>query len=204
VTVIRATEAPRFELPGVEFTGLAAPSRGSTDVCTWQIIVAPGFVSPEPHTLDRDEIFMVTEGALRMTPGGERLGPGDAVVVPAGSPILLVNPGDRPARAFVAIGAGFAARADPAVGAVTGPANRRVIGEGAGPPVTTRRSPGPPSRDRAGGQAVRVFLNPDIGSERLAVSPSSSSTGWGTSRSAGLSARNATPASAPAARLATR
>ncbi len=29
MTVIRGAQAPRFHLPGVEFTGLAAPSRGS-------------------------------------------------------------------------------------------------------------------------------------------------------------------------------
>ena len=31
---IRATEALKFDLPGIEFTGLAAPSRGSGQLCT--------------------------------------------------------------------------------------------------------------------------------------------------------------------------
>jgi mannose-6-phosphate isomerase-like protein (cupin superfamily) len=107
VHVITATEAPRFALPGIEFTGLAAPSRGSRAVCTWRITVAAGLRSPESHTLDRDEIFMVTSGALHLAPGGALLAAGDAAVVPAGTPIQLINPGDQPAEAFVAIQAGF-------------------------------------------------------------------------------------------------
>ena len=89
MTVIRAAQAPRFELPGVQFEGLAAPSRGGAQVCTWRITVAPRFVSDQAHTLDRDEIFMLTDGALRVTEDGEPLGPGDAAVVPAGQPIFV-------------------------------------------------------------------------------------------------------------------
>lgn len=111
MTVIRAAEAPRFTLPGIEFTGLAAPSRGSGDLCTWRLTVEGAFVSPEPHTLDRDEIFMVTAGAIKLTPTGDPIVAGDAAVVPAGSPIQLVNAGDTAAEVIVAIPAGFTAKA---------------------------------------------------------------------------------------------
>ena len=67
MTVIRAAQAPQFELPGVRFEGLAAPSRGGAQVCTWRITVAPRFDADQAHTLDRDEIFMLTAGALRVT-----------------------------------------------------------------------------------------------------------------------------------------
>jgi mannose-6-phosphate isomerase-like protein (cupin superfamily) len=107
MTVIRAAEAPRFQLPGVEFTGLAAPSRGSADICTWRLAVEPGRDEPEPHTVDQDEIFMVLTGTVRVTPDGEELGAGDAVVVPAGKPIALVNTGATTAELHVAIRAGF-------------------------------------------------------------------------------------------------
>ena len=107
--VISAQIAPRFELPGVEFTGLAAPSRGSRDLCTWRITVAPGLDSAQAHTLDHDEIFMVISGAVRLFPDGPLLGPGDAAVVPAGTPIQLANPGPDPAVAHVVIRAGFTA-----------------------------------------------------------------------------------------------
>jgi mannose-6-phosphate isomerase-like protein (cupin superfamily) len=107
MTVIRAAEAPRFQLPGVEFTGLAAPSRGSAGLCTWRLTVDAGLVGKESHTIDRDEVFMVLSGTVQITPEGEKVGPGDAVVVPAGEPIQLSNLGDTPAELYVAITAGF-------------------------------------------------------------------------------------------------
>ncbi len=107
MTVIRASEAPCFELPGTQFTGLASPSRGSADLCTWRLSVAPSRATPDPHELDQDEVFMLISGSVRITPGGEELGPGDTQVVPAGSPIQLVNTGDGPAELYVAIRAGF-------------------------------------------------------------------------------------------------
>jgi mannose-6-phosphate isomerase-like protein (cupin superfamily) len=107
MSIVRAAEAPIFQLPGVTFTALAAPSRGSADVCTWRITVAPGLRSDQAHRLDRAEIFMVTAGELRLTPDGDLLRAGDAAVVPAGEPITLENPTDQPAEAYVAIQAGF-------------------------------------------------------------------------------------------------
>ena len=105
--VIHAVDAPKFELPGVEFTGLAAPSRGSAGLCTWKLTVAPGHGGDASHTLDRDEVFMVLSGTVQITPDGEKLGPGDAVVVPAGEPISLANLGEGTAELYVAITAGF-------------------------------------------------------------------------------------------------
>jgi mannose-6-phosphate isomerase-like protein (cupin superfamily) len=107
--VITAEQAPRFHLPGVEFAGLAAPSRGSADVCTWRITVDPGLESPQSHRLDRDEVFMVVSGGIRLDPDGALLGPGDAAVVPAGTPIQLSNPGDEPAVVHVVVPAGVTA-----------------------------------------------------------------------------------------------
>lgn len=107
MTIIRAAEAPRFELPGAEFVGLASPSRGSADVCTWLLTVQPTREDQKPHTLDKDEIFMVISGTVRVTPDGEEVGPGDAVVVPAGDPIQLVATSIEPAELYVAIPAGF-------------------------------------------------------------------------------------------------
>jgi len=108
---LTAADAPRFALPGVEFTGYASPSRGSREICTWRITVAAGLHSPEPHTIDRDEIFMVASGAVRLSPDGAIVGAGDAAVVPAGTPIQLINPLDEPAEVYVVIRADFAATA---------------------------------------------------------------------------------------------
>jgi mannose-6-phosphate isomerase-like protein (cupin superfamily) len=107
MTVIKAAEAPRFELPGAQFTVLAAPSRGSADICTWKLTVAPGREPDQPHTLDQDEVFMVLSGTVRVTPGGETVTAGDAVIVKAGDPIQLVNTGTEPAELHVAIRSGF-------------------------------------------------------------------------------------------------
>jgi mannose-6-phosphate isomerase-like protein (cupin superfamily) len=110
-TILRAAQAPHFEIPGVTFVGMASPSRGSEQLCTWKIIVAAGHEPDAPHTLDRDEVFMVLSGSVRLS--GEALLPGDAMVVPAGETIQLANPGTDPAEVIVAIPAGFSAtRAD--------------------------------------------------------------------------------------------
>ena len=108
-TILRAAQAPHFEIPGVTFVGMASPSRGSEQLCTWKIIVAAGHESDTPHTLDRDEVFMVLSGSVRLALSGEALGPGDAMVVPAGEKIQLANPGTDPAEVIVAIPAGFSA-----------------------------------------------------------------------------------------------
>lgn len=105
--ITRSTEAPRFQLPGVEFTVLAAPSRGSKDLCTWRVSVDAGFRNDQPHTLDRDEVLMVLSGTVQVTPDGEKLGPGDAIVVLAGEPIQLGNVGETTAELYVAIKSGF-------------------------------------------------------------------------------------------------
>jgi mannose-6-phosphate isomerase-like protein (cupin superfamily) len=111
VTIIRSTEAPVFELPGVQFVGFASPSRGSTELCTWRLVIEPGLVSPDSHRIDRDEVFMVTAGQVRITPDGPLIAAGDAVVVPAGTPIKVENPADVPAQVIVAIRSGFTATA---------------------------------------------------------------------------------------------
>jgi mannose-6-phosphate isomerase-like protein (cupin superfamily) len=106
--LIRGTDAPRFALPGLEFTALAAPSRGSAQLCAWRLTVAAG-TAGQPHVLDRDEVFLVQSGAVRLAPDGEVVAAGDAAVVPAGETIQLANAGDTPAELVVAISAGFTA-----------------------------------------------------------------------------------------------
>jgi mannose-6-phosphate isomerase-like protein (cupin superfamily) len=108
-TVTRAGDAPVFQLPGLEFTGLAAPSRGSSGLCTWRLTLEPGQTSSEAHLLDRDEVFMVLRGAIRLAPGAEAVEAGDVAVVPAGAPIQIDNAGEGHAELIVAIGAGFTA-----------------------------------------------------------------------------------------------
>jgi mannose-6-phosphate isomerase-like protein (cupin superfamily) len=107
--VTRASDAETFELPGVRFTSLAAPRLGSDQICLWQLNVDAGLDSPQAHTLDRDEVFVVIEGRVRLTPEGAELEAGDASIVPAWSPIQLTNASEVPAVLHVAIQAGFSA-----------------------------------------------------------------------------------------------
>jgi mannose-6-phosphate isomerase-like protein (cupin superfamily) len=76
-------------------------------LCTWRLTVEPGHGGDAPHTIDRDEVFMVISGTVQLTPDGDKLGPGDALVVPAGEPISLTNLGEGAAELYVAITAGF-------------------------------------------------------------------------------------------------
>jgi mannose-6-phosphate isomerase-like protein (cupin superfamily) len=112
MTTIHAEEAPRFTLPGLAFTGLASPSRGSAGLCTWRLEIEAGFASPDAHTLDRDEVFTVVAGSIRLSPDGVPVGPGAAAVVAAGTPIQVSNAGDGPAEVIVAVTAGFRATAE--------------------------------------------------------------------------------------------
>jgi mannose-6-phosphate isomerase-like protein (cupin superfamily) len=66
-------------------TGLAAPSRGATDTAAWRIRFSDGHASP-PHSLDREEVFVVLSGAVtaRYADHSETAHAGGALIVPAG------------------------------------------------------------------------------------------------------------------------
>lgn len=106
--LVRAADAPTFDLPGIRFTSLAAPGLGSAETCVWSLTVDDGVLA-DPHTLDRDEVFVVLDGRVRLTPDGPELTAGDAAVVPAGELIRLANASGATARLQVAIRAGFTA-----------------------------------------------------------------------------------------------
>jgi quercetin dioxygenase-like cupin family protein len=99
--LIKSPSAPVFDLPFLSVTGLAAPSRGSRETCVWRLALAPG-APGATHTVDREEIFVGLTGHARATVGDDvhDLGPGDALIVPAGQPFALANPGGEP---FVAV-----------------------------------------------------------------------------------------------------
>ncbi|NEA31251.1 hypothetical protein [Streptomyces sp. SID13031] len=57
----------------------------------------------DPHTLDRDEVFMVLAGTIQITPNGEKFGPGDAAVVLAGGQAAVFSLGETSAELQVAV-----------------------------------------------------------------------------------------------------
>jgi mannose-6-phosphate isomerase-like protein (cupin superfamily) len=111
VPVLPRPAAHTHELGGARFTSLATPSLGSTDTCVWQVEIAPG-TPATPHSLTREEVFVVLAGQADVRIGDEsgRAGPGDAIVVPADTPFELSNSGDEPVRALCMLPAGGQAR----------------------------------------------------------------------------------------------
>lgn len=92
MSVIQAPIAPTHEVGTTRFTSLATPSRGSTETSVWQVEIQPG--SPAvPHTLTREEVFVVLEGAAIVTLDGveARADAGDAIVVPPEMQFSLAN-----------------------------------------------------------------------------------------------------------------
>ncbi|RLU89145.1 cupin [Streptomyces griseocarneus] len=85
-------DAPVFERHGFTFRPLAVPSRGSTELAVWALEIAPGAQS-EDHHMDREEVFVVTEGKVSADIAGQEVtaGPGDALIVPAHALLRLRN-----------------------------------------------------------------------------------------------------------------
>ena len=109
--VVRAADAPTFEVHGATITGGAAPSRGSTQTCLWRIDLAPGSSVPA-HILDHEEIFHALSGALLATVDGElhHVSGGDTLIVRPGATLQITVPDDARFQAVVALPAGTLAR----------------------------------------------------------------------------------------------
>lgn len=110
MTHIPAPSAPTFDLPGVQFTGLASPSRGSRQNAAWHVRVAPG--SPgAPHRLDQEEILVAQTGVATASFDGVEVtvAPGDALIVDAGVLFSLSNPGPDPFEAVAVLPVGATA-----------------------------------------------------------------------------------------------
>jgi quercetin dioxygenase-like cupin family protein len=110
--VITPEDAPTFDAGGATVTGLASPSRGATDTAAWRIRFSPGHPSP-PHSLDREEVFVVLAGALtaRYADRAETARAGGALIVRAGVEFSLVAQ-DEPAEAVCTFPVGGTALLD--------------------------------------------------------------------------------------------
>ncbi len=105
--VIKRAQAPVFEAGGTTVTGYASPSRGAAEISAWQVELAPGSVTPV-HQLDREEIFLATDGEMVAIIEGDEhsVGAGDCLIVPAGTTFSLAVPGTVPFRALVCLPCG--------------------------------------------------------------------------------------------------
>ena len=104
MTVITPHPAATFDIPGVTFTGLAAPSRGSRETAVWRLRMGPG-TPANPHRLTREEIIVAIAGHARVTIAGveSELAAGAAVIVPPDTDFALFNPGPDPFEAVAVL-----------------------------------------------------------------------------------------------------
>lgn len=99
------------QLGGARFTSLATPSRGTAETSVWQVDIEPGN-PPAPHTVTREEVFVVLDGTARVELDGlaGTAHAGDAIVVPAGVPFALSNGGVANLRLLCCLPVGGQAR----------------------------------------------------------------------------------------------
>jgi quercetin dioxygenase-like cupin family protein len=112
--VITAQDAPTFDAGGATITGLASPTRGSTDAAAWRVRLQGGRASP-PHPMTHEEIFIVLDGALtaRYEDREETAEAGGALIVKPGARFELIAR-DAPAEAVCVMAAGGQAITDEA------------------------------------------------------------------------------------------
>jgi quercetin dioxygenase-like cupin family protein len=110
-TVIRGSDAPRFEQEGTQVVGYASPARGSESVSAWKVALDPGAASPQ-HELTHGEVFIVLDGNARFEVEGRshELGEGDAICVPPNTSFAVSNDGPESFTAICCMAAGGQAR----------------------------------------------------------------------------------------------
>jgi mannose-6-phosphate isomerase-like protein (cupin superfamily) len=104
-------DARVFSLHGVEFTGLAAPSRGTRENAAWRVSIGPG-TPATPHRLTREEILVAISGKARAIIGDAEFDvvAGGAIIVPAETDFSLANPHAAPFEAVAILPVGGQAR----------------------------------------------------------------------------------------------
>ncbi|WP_329180266.1 cupin domain-containing protein [Streptomyces sp. NBC_01477] len=107
---ITANEAVVHDMHGVRFVSYAASALGSRELCAWRGEVPAGSSGP-PHTISREEVFLVLSGSLELTIDGSTrlLGAGDVAIAPAGATLGVANPTEEPAGMWVTTSVGLTA-----------------------------------------------------------------------------------------------
>ena len=100
--VIAAPAEPTHSMHGTDFTALATPSRGSQESAVWRVQIPPG-APPTPHSLTREEVFVVLAGTADVTLGTTTATArvGDAIVVAARPALRAAQRGRRAPGAAV-------------------------------------------------------------------------------------------------------
>ena len=108
--IFRSADAVEHRMHGAVFRAFASPSTGSAELCAWRVAIAPGTVGT-PHRVGRDEVLMISAGALAVSLDGvvDHVGAGEVLVVPSGVEFRVDNDGPVTAEAWVTTSAGFTA-----------------------------------------------------------------------------------------------
>jgi quercetin dioxygenase-like cupin family protein len=101
---IDRSDSPEFRIPGVTFSGLAAPSRGAVENAVWRVRLDAESVGMT-HQLTREETIVATAGRATALLDGVAydLTVGSAVIVPAHVDFALSNPHDTPFEAVAVL-----------------------------------------------------------------------------------------------------
>jgi quercetin dioxygenase-like cupin family protein len=99
--LLTAADAPRHQTPNAVMRTLAAPSLGARELSVWEVVMTAGQRGPQ-HTADREQVWIVLEGELRVQLDEHDLTvrTGDVLRVPAGTERRIAA--TLPARALVA------------------------------------------------------------------------------------------------------
>ena len=100
--IIKGDESTKSDrsTPGLQLRLLVCADKGSTNLSVGEVAIAPRTRVPRHIHTNSEEALVVLDGMLDVTLGGQRsaIGPGDAVLAPAGTEHGLVNRSDKPAR----------------------------------------------------------------------------------------------------------
>jgi mannose-6-phosphate isomerase-like protein (cupin superfamily) len=99
MSVLNAPDSHTHDLGGTRFTSLATPSRGSAETSVWTVEIDAS-VPATPHSLTREEVFVVLEGVAAVVVDGV-VGvarSGDAIVVPPGVDFQIASGDDTMLR----------------------------------------------------------------------------------------------------------
>ena len=115
MAIIPAPAAPTHDLGPTKFTALVSPTRGSAETSVWMVDIDPG-TPATPHSLTREEVFVVLEGTASVILGGDpgTAMAGDAFVVPPDTRFELANDSTERLRLLCCLPVGGQARTDEA------------------------------------------------------------------------------------------
>jgi quercetin dioxygenase-like cupin family protein len=110
MVITKNADAREFGQDGFAIRSLIAPSQGSKELAMWTIEAQPGATTP-PHSLSREEVFLLQRGTLQASVGdtSHELSSGDALAVPPGVEFKLHNGGQEPAVLVACSSAGLQA-----------------------------------------------------------------------------------------------